>query len=309
MRRLLFIFLLLFSLNVFADTFYCPMKCEGEKTYEVKGTCPVCGMNLEKKPEGEAARPLNTRDYRMELTMLPAAPKAGEKTVLTLTPRRTKDNSVVKELDIVHEKPLHLILVSQELDWFGHEHPEVQPDGSLKLDFTFPRAGNFLLFADLTPKGDRNQVFPIAVQIAGTKPKIPDLKVSGKGPKKFGTYSVTFAVQPKAIAEKPVSLVFKLTQNGKPVKDLQPYLGTLGHVVGVSEDTTQYIHAHPPGHAHGGGHHDAGHAAAAALPTGGPDVTFMTTFPRPGLYKVWGQFLHQGKILVADFVVSVKEKE
>ncbi|OSY87557.1 ATPase [Tenacibaculum holothuriorum] len=27
-------------------TFYCPMHCEGDKTYEKPGDCPVCGMNL-----------------------------------------------------------------------------------------------------------------------------------------------------------------------------------------------------------------------------------------------------------------------
>jgi Cu2+-exporting ATPase len=28
-------------------TYYCPMKCEGEKTYEEPGECPVCHMDLE----------------------------------------------------------------------------------------------------------------------------------------------------------------------------------------------------------------------------------------------------------------------
>ena len=27
-------------------TFYCPMHCEGEKTYDKAGDCPVCGMDL-----------------------------------------------------------------------------------------------------------------------------------------------------------------------------------------------------------------------------------------------------------------------
>ena len=27
-------------------SYYCPMKCEGEKVYEEKGTCPVCKMDL-----------------------------------------------------------------------------------------------------------------------------------------------------------------------------------------------------------------------------------------------------------------------
>ena len=27
-------------------TFYCPMHCEGDKTYDAPGDCPVCGMDL-----------------------------------------------------------------------------------------------------------------------------------------------------------------------------------------------------------------------------------------------------------------------
>jgi len=29
-----------------ATLYQCPMKCEGEKTYEEPGVCPVCNMNL-----------------------------------------------------------------------------------------------------------------------------------------------------------------------------------------------------------------------------------------------------------------------
>ena len=30
--------------------FYCPMHCEGEKTYDKMGDCPVCGMDLIEQP-------------------------------------------------------------------------------------------------------------------------------------------------------------------------------------------------------------------------------------------------------------------
>ena len=33
-----------------ADKYYCPMHCEGDKLYDSPGSCPVCGMNLEKIP-------------------------------------------------------------------------------------------------------------------------------------------------------------------------------------------------------------------------------------------------------------------
>jgi hypothetical protein len=38
---------------------------------------------------------------------------------------------------------------------------------------------------------------------------------------------------------------------------------------------------------------------------GGPHISFRTSFPKPGLYKVWGQFQHKGKIIMADFVLEV----
>ena len=33
--------------------YYCPMHCEGDKTYDKPGSCPVCGMNLEKIPSAQ----------------------------------------------------------------------------------------------------------------------------------------------------------------------------------------------------------------------------------------------------------------
>jgi Cu2+-exporting ATPase len=33
--------------------YYCPMRCEGEKTYDQPGNCPVCGMNLVKEQEAQ----------------------------------------------------------------------------------------------------------------------------------------------------------------------------------------------------------------------------------------------------------------
>lgn len=32
-------------------TFYCPMKCEGDKTYDKAGKCPKCGMKLKGTPK------------------------------------------------------------------------------------------------------------------------------------------------------------------------------------------------------------------------------------------------------------------
>ena len=36
-------------------TFYCPMHCEGEKTYDKAGDCPVCGMDLVEEQKSGAS--------------------------------------------------------------------------------------------------------------------------------------------------------------------------------------------------------------------------------------------------------------
>jgi len=44
--------------------FYCPMKCEGDKTYNEPGDCPVCGMHL--VPEGGNVEHSHTHDHSQE---------------------------------------------------------------------------------------------------------------------------------------------------------------------------------------------------------------------------------------------------
>ena len=39
----------------------------------------------------------------------------------------------------------------------------------------------------------------------------------------------------------------------------------------------------------------------------GPDLTFNTTFPGVGLYKMWLQVQYKGEVYTAPFVVNVSE--
>jgi hypothetical protein len=209
---------------------------------------------------------------------------------LTFTPRRA-DGSVVTGLDVVHTKKLHLIIASRDLSFFDHVHPEPQPDGTLTLDYAFPAPGEYLLYADCTPTGDRNQVFRMPVTVAGTPPPAQPLVVTPAKARVFGDYRVALAMTPSPpqVGDE-TQLAFTVSQDGVPVTDLEPYLGAGGHCVLLSEDTQGYLHSHP-------------------LRTGGarfgPTVVFHTLFPRRGRYKVWAQFQHQGRLLTADFVLNV----
>jgi uncharacterized membrane protein len=281
------------------------------------GRCEVCGMALVPNRAPRPWNKLHDDGYRMDLTLAARAPRqyaslrppsAGtlqanggdfapitqpqpSQTVrMTFTPRRA-DGRVVTALDVVHTKKLHLILVSSDLSFFDHVHPEPQPDGTLTLDYAFPHAGDYLLFADLTPTGDRNQVFRLPVTVAGTPPSPQTLAVTPAEAKVFGNYRVALRLTPDPPQSgDETQLAVTLSENGVPVTDLEPFLGAGGHCVILSEDTQSYLHSHP------------------LETTGdrfGPTVTFHTLFPRPGRYKLWVQFQRQGRPLTFDFTIQV----
>lgn len=222
---------------------------------------------------------------------------------------------------------MHLIVVSKDLTWFNHLHPEYRGNGEFTINAKLPRAGQYKLYADYTPRGGSQEVSQYEFTTAGTDANTeaslvadrsgesgwmlrqtvsrPEGEPDAKGSRE---YQVAMMPMPSTIvAGKDVVLHFQVRDaNGEPVNDLEPYLGALGHAVILSSDTKEYLHAHPMDAAmEGMDHASEGHGGAGAAAAGGGDVIFHTNFPAAGLYKAWGQFQHKGKIITAAFVLQV----
>ena len=94
--------------------YICPMNCEKGKTYDQPGSCPVCHMDLEPvKAEEEA----NKAEYFTAFSANPAQLEAGKSAMLSFTPKIKGNESAPVPLDLVHEKKMHLILVSDDLSF------------------------------------------------------------------------------------------------------------------------------------------------------------------------------------------------
>jgi hypothetical protein len=123
--------------------------------------------------------------------------------------------------------------------------------------------------------------------------------------KNFGEYRVTFAISPMNVkAGEETSLQYTIEKNGKPVTDLNPYLGAAMHIAVVSDDLTQYIHAHGtvPGEPHA--HQD--HMHTNPPKKFGPEIESDVVFPAKGVYTIFSQVKHRDKVLVFDFMVNVQ---
>src|SRR6266404_4448280 len=62
----------------------------------------------------------------------PAEVKAGQPTKLSLM-IHDASRAMVKDFDVVHEKKVHLIVVSDGLAQFAHIHPEIYSGGNLTV--------------------------------------------------------------------------------------------------------------------------------------------------------------------------------
>ncbi len=97
----------------------------------------------------------------------------------------------------------------------------------------------------------------------------------------------------------------RITRNGAPATDLQPYLGEAGHAIVLDERAGSFAHLHA-----------AVGTVPPATPMGemtappalfGPDVAFSHTFAAPGRYKVWLQFQAAGQVQTVAWVVEVSK--
>ncbi|MGS2780460.1 hypothetical protein ACVBAX_24580 [Robertmurraya sp. GLU-23] len=185
------------------------------------------------------------------------------------------------QLELTHEKMMHLIIVSDDLSEFHHLHP-------LKVnanDYT----ANILLsgsaytaFVDIKPLGKGYLIKPLQIKMNSD---IPQKKTSLEKDKTFkkevNGKTVELIITKPLITDEPITLNFNVDESPSP------YLGALGHVVIVDQEVQQFLHVHP---------------------ISDHETTFQTQFKKPGLYKLWAEFKFGEIVTVFPYVIEVRSE-
>ncbi|MCZ8522829.1 MULTISPECIES: hypothetical protein [Paenibacillus] len=227
-------------------------------------------------------------DTQVVWKLNPEQPQAGQDTQVSMEVRDAKGEPVEK-FDTNHEKLMHLIVVSKDLSYFDHLHPAYEGKGRFDITTKLPAGGEYKLFADYVPAGGSATTGSEWVKAEGTAPAARPLEPDSQLTRTVEGKEVTLTTGTLAAGQE-VMLTFHLSdaETKQPIRNLEPYLGAVGHVVILDAAAEQYLHVHP-----------------VDEKATGPEAQFMTTFPKSGTYKIWGQFQQSGRTFIVPFTVKV----
>lgn len=236
------------------------------------------------------------------------SPVAGEPVIIKYSVK--ENGETVTDLQKVHDRVSHLVILSKDLQFFDHVHADFDPDtGLFSLQYIFHKKGTYVLFADYTLQKTGN-----------TKVERDEIKVQQKktetnrNPQKRSTDKddiiVHQQIEPENVqAGEDTRLTFRLeSESGDEINDIEPYLGAPGHLIIISKDTKLFLHAHPDiaGMIHKPAGQTHNHHTSNEPTRFGPAIVFHTRFPTPGLYKLWLEFLRKGKLYRKKFEITVE---
>ncbi|MFI1193019.1 hypothetical protein ACH4T9_07110 [Micromonospora sp. NPDC020750] len=218
------------------------------------------------------------------LTPLSAGLAAGRPGEFRFQVRDVQGRPVTR-FAVVHDKPMHLIVVRRDLSGYQHLHPTMGADGTWSVPLTLPQAGAWRVYADFTlvtdDGGQSARVLGVDLAVPGdhTPRPLPE-------PTRTATvdeFTVSWSGEPRIGATRPLRFVVRA---GDATPTLERYLGAYGHLVALREGDLGYLHVHP----------ESGPAADG--------VTFQLAVPGPGRYRLYFDFQVAGEVRTAEFTLT-----
>lgn len=191
------------------------------------------------------------------------------------------DGDAVTAFDVEHDKRLHLIVASRDLETFEHVHPELDETGRWSIELPDLPAGPYRAFADFHPTGADKITLGIDLVSPGQVEAPTSLRTSTSDRVDGYDVELTGELRPGSTSTATIAV----ERDGDQV-ETDPYLGARGHLVALRDGDLAYLHVHPLPDQDDG------------------SVRFSVEFPSAGTYALFFDFAHDGAVHTARFVVD-----
>jgi hypothetical protein len=241
------------------------------------------------EPAAAQDAPAYPPEYRVEIRTNPRVIRPGGTAQLEITVRDPANGRSVMSFQPTHGQLFHIYIVSDDPSFFAHQHAFHDARGFMRVETLFPRAGLYRILSEFHPDGGREQSVLSSVVVGGSAGARPSQPSSNAAARSQASES---GVQMRSDPEQPQPAAKTILFFTLPDADsLEKFEGEWGHLLAVSDDLIDVIHAEP-------------FPSAPAGP--GKPVQFNLYFPRARTYHLWGQFRTRGEVETASFDVTVK---
>jgi hypothetical protein len=209
-------------------------------------------------------------------------PRVNQPVTLRFFVHQKPRNMPVEQLQIEHEKFIHVLGVSDDLKGFVHLHPMRVSPGMWEASYIFTKPGNYKIWTDLKSRGISYSLGHPKLTVLGNTSE----SGGGAAPvevSKQSEYKVAFTHADALVTGQMNQLQFVIRDaSGQPV-EIENYLGTSMHLIIVKDDLSAYLHAHPE----------------PRLRADAP-IRFNQAFSQAGKYKLFAQFRPKNAQLPKD---------
>ncbi|SMC74800.1 hypothetical protein [Kibdelosporangium aridum] len=208
------------------------------------------------------------------LSVTPAQPRAGDEVTVRFELVDGSTGLPVNDLAVHHDALAHLVITSEDGEFFTHVHPIRPAGGRLETRLIAARPGRYLAYLDLERLDAGGQLISGAFDVGGPAHEASPRAASWRFP-----------------AGRPVTVEVDTGTTG-----LQPWLGMAGHMITRDHAGTFFGHVHEQ---------SPMSTSDGTVAQHGPKLRFTMSFPKPGKYFAWVQYVQDFKIVTVPHVVEV----
>ena len=220
---------------------------------------------------------------------------AGEPVELRFFVSQKRTGVPEDELQVQHEKFMHVIGVREDLNGFFHLHPKKIAPGVWVVSHTFAEGGNYKIWADIATRGATFTLAQPLLKVKGPPHAAPKA-ISWEDQVQVAGLEVALKHNQTLMAGDSNEFVFTIRDESGRLIQTEDFLGAPMHMVVIKANLSGYRHSHPE-----------------PLVRGETEVRFRQILEEVGTYKIFAQFrpagcgLPRDEALLASFDVKTIE--